>query len=115
MALIKCSECGCEVSDKATACPNCGCPIEKTITTKKDEKSKKNKELVIIGILVTLLILFFFVLRNNRVEVMDYSAEIGSNGSEIDEVTWEVDEAYSIMFPENEAQILTYKKDIDFE
>ena len=26
MALIKCSECGKEVSDKATACPNCGAP-----------------------------------------------------------------------------------------
>ena len=29
MALIKCSECGHEVSDKALTCPNCGCPIEK--------------------------------------------------------------------------------------
>ena len=28
MALIKCKECGKEFSDKATACPNCGCPIE---------------------------------------------------------------------------------------
>ena len=27
MALIKCSECGKEISDKATSCPNCGCPI----------------------------------------------------------------------------------------
>lgn len=30
MALIKCKECGHEVSDKAAACPNCGCPIEGT-------------------------------------------------------------------------------------
>lgn len=29
MALIKCSECGKEISDKANACMNCGCPIEK--------------------------------------------------------------------------------------
>ncbi|MBO5628258.1 MAG: zinc ribbon domain-containing protein, partial [Aeriscardovia sp.] len=28
MALIKCKECGHEVSDKASACPNCGCPIQ---------------------------------------------------------------------------------------
>ena len=28
MALIKCSECGKEVSDKASACPNCGAPVE---------------------------------------------------------------------------------------
>ena len=27
MALIKCPECGKEISDKATACPNCGYPI----------------------------------------------------------------------------------------
>lgn len=29
MALIKCKECGKELSDKASACPNCACPIEK--------------------------------------------------------------------------------------
>lgn len=28
MALIKCVECGKEISDKAYACPNCGCPAE---------------------------------------------------------------------------------------
>lgn len=28
MALIICSECGKEFSEKAAACPNCGCPIE---------------------------------------------------------------------------------------
>lgn len=28
MALIKCSECGKEISDKAKSCPNCGCPID---------------------------------------------------------------------------------------
>lgn len=27
MALILCYECGKQVSDKASACPNCGCPI----------------------------------------------------------------------------------------
>ena len=29
MALIRCNECGHEVSDRASECPNCGCPIEK--------------------------------------------------------------------------------------
>lgn len=28
MALINCPECGKEISDKAAACPNCGCPVE---------------------------------------------------------------------------------------
>ena len=27
MALIKCPECGKEISNKAIACPSCGCPI----------------------------------------------------------------------------------------
>lgn len=27
MALIKCSECGREISDKAVSCPGCGCPV----------------------------------------------------------------------------------------
>ena len=27
MALIKCPECGKQVSDKASSCPNCGCPV----------------------------------------------------------------------------------------
>lgn len=31
MTLIRCSECGHSISDKAEMCPNCGCPIEKKI------------------------------------------------------------------------------------
>ena len=31
MALIKCKECGHDVSDKASTCPNCGCPVEKRL------------------------------------------------------------------------------------
>jgi predicted amidophosphoribosyltransferase len=27
MALIKCPECGKEISDLAKACPSCGCPV----------------------------------------------------------------------------------------
>ena len=30
MALISCSECGKQVSDKAKACPNCGAPISQS-------------------------------------------------------------------------------------
>ncbi len=29
MALINCPECGREISDKASACPHCGCPLER--------------------------------------------------------------------------------------
>jgi len=40
MALIKCPECGREISDKAESCPHCGMPIETSMTvaeTKTDE------------------------------------------------------------------------------
>lgn len=33
MALIKCSECGREISDKAAACIHCGCPVSASKTT----------------------------------------------------------------------------------
>lgn len=41
MALIKCTECGKEFSDKAAACPNCGCPASEIIkgnTTPEEQK-----------------------------------------------------------------------------
>lgn len=40
MALIKCSECGKEFSNKASACPNCAFPVEK-----KQKNVKAFKEL----------------------------------------------------------------------
>ena len=43
MALIKCSECGKEFSDKASACPNCGSPtseiVESTIAEAQEDNS----------------------------------------------------------------------------
>jgi len=38
MALIKCEECEKEYSDKAEACPNCGCPTTYTTTNDTEEK-----------------------------------------------------------------------------
>lgn len=43
MALIKCSECGKEISDKAKVCIHCGCPVFKENI--KNEKKKKWEEL----------------------------------------------------------------------
>ena len=35
MALIKCPECGGQVSDKAPACIHCGCPLPSNTASKK--------------------------------------------------------------------------------
>lgn len=79
MALIKCPECGKEISDKAPACPHCGYPIEKNVEIynsefknyeedndeKDEEKSiekeenKKihiNKKLVTVGIVAGIVV-----------------------------------------------------------
>lgn len=38
MALIFCKECGKQISDKATTCPNCGCPTKEIEIIEKDTK-----------------------------------------------------------------------------
>lgn len=45
MALIKCSECGKEISDKADVCMNCGNPIQKEIENQKKKNKKSYNEL----------------------------------------------------------------------
>ena len=42
--LIKCDECQLQVSDKASACPHCGCPLQPNIT-KKPRKTNKRRRL----------------------------------------------------------------------
>ena len=44
MALIKCSECGKEISDKATSCPNCGCPTKFA----SEKATQKNENTIVI-------------------------------------------------------------------
>lgn len=49
MALIKCHECGREISDSAEHCPHCGCK------TKQGEKTKERKGLAVNYIVVLVL------------------------------------------------------------
>ena len=56
MALIKCVECGKEISDKANACIHCGCPTNKM---KKNTAKEINKIWLIICIVVCLLTSIF--------------------------------------------------------
>lgn len=59
MSLIKCDECGKEISDKATTCPNCGCPVQQ-ITTKIQPNPpivKKRGHGCLIPVLIVFLLL----------------------------------------------------------
>lgn len=65
MSLIKCSECKKEISDKASACPHCGCPLEqqkKETNLIKIESLKEitTKKTVIIHFLLS-FILFLLI------------------------------------------------------
>ena len=43
--LIKCPECELQVSDKASACPHCGYPMQSTAKPRKPRKSNKRRRL----------------------------------------------------------------------
>jgi len=49
MSLIKCIECGKEVSDKAPACPNCAYPLHAQTIEATGKKYKKNQLLSLVA------------------------------------------------------------------
>lgn len=75
MALIKCKECGQAVSDKATACPKCGCPIsvnevsEAIMVENSNQKTKNSKWLFVFVIAFLAIVLsggIWWSLNNNK-------------------------------------------------
>lgn len=58
MAMIKCKECGKEMSDHAIMCPNCGCPVKKNKHIYNEEINSFCLSGMIIGI-VSFFIDFF--------------------------------------------------------
>ena len=53
MALIKCPECGKQISDKAEVCPHCGIEVQKVlleIREKQRIQRKKHKKRIIVSI-----------------------------------------------------------------
>ena len=70
MALIKCSECGNEISDKATSCPHCGCPctsnhIENNEVTPKKNIMQNTFVQVLIAIPIGIIILIMMIFANS--------------------------------------------------
>lgn len=52
MALIKCPECGKEISDEAKICPNCGAKSEQKRTTDNIIRIVIGASLLIIGLML---------------------------------------------------------------
>ena len=77
MALIKCPECGKEISDKASSCPNCGCPIEVQKTEVANNISeqpitgqspkKLNKKIIPIAVILVVVAIICAVIYNVKV------------------------------------------------
>lgn len=65
MAMIKCPECGKEVSDKAKNCPNCGSPIDTKIYCPKCGSTNVN---LISGASKAASIAMFGIFAANKVK-----------------------------------------------
>ena len=72
MALIKCSECGKEISDKAEICVNCGNPIQKEIENQK-KKNKKSlfQTFLLIAFILCTIILIIEIFNNKNMIIRD--------------------------------------------
>lgn len=90
MALIKCPECEKEISDKATICPSCGCPIGEGAPAQEAEAVQDNSEKGISGmtkaiglVIVAILIVVGCIAFGKRAK----SKEGASQGKEVAEDT----------------------------
>lgn len=59
MALIKCLECGKEISEQALSCPHCGCPIKSTLKVKKKDNYKVYAVISIIAFVLAGIMWFW--------------------------------------------------------
>lgn len=66
MALIKCSECGKEISSNAKACPHCGNPT-KNRKFDVDKEVSALKKFLIVGIVIFAIVVafLFYIAFNN--------------------------------------------------
>ena len=61
MSLIKCSECQADVSEKASVCPKCGCPINITKQVIQESQRKKKKKIFVLAISILVVFILLVV------------------------------------------------------
>lgn len=67
MSMIKCPECGLDISDKAKSCPQCGCPISDNVCIDTKTKSRRVNKLrvFIVGLIVLVVLIGSFAVFIN--------------------------------------------------
>ena len=110
MALIKCVECGKEFSDRASVCPNCGCPTEIVLEELNATKKEKSKEIVakyniwgyefIIDKEIDLYIWLTKAIRAGKDSFLEMAENLYYEWKDIDGVIENMPEYYSDMLAE---------------
>ncbi len=95
MALIKCPECGTDISDKAAACPKCAYPIagistEESHTGKVQtiEKTRKKYKMQIFIAALLVIIGFFLIISNVSSQQSNVAALILGAFATVGGVIW---------------------------
>ena len=71
MALIKCPECGRDISDMASSCPSCGYVVKKANSV--NENKKKNNIMLICGVIIILAIICVVWYQSDKKDNSSYS------------------------------------------
>lgn len=89
MALIKCPECGKEISNTAKSCPNCGYRI------KRQKNNVKRKPTIIGGAILIIIVIILIIIQNSRYKEDSspfYTMESGTKMKEIHNLYGEPDD-----------------------
>lgn len=72
MAMIKCVECGKEISSKANVCPNCGVPHPQVTDEQVKEQMRKSEDEIIIKklkwLILWIIVATFFIIAGGLAE-----------------------------------------------
>lgn len=72
MALIRCPECGREVSDAAKACPGCGYAINRGFTQGNNSNTIDKTKKIIAGIVIVAVVAIVGIVSSNSKKKSDY-------------------------------------------
>ena len=82
MALIKCPECGTEMSEMANACPKCAFPNEQNDIQNIEQKNTDYIPLIVCIILVLITVAFYwYEIRPTQIRQQCYSDSKNNKGT----------------------------------